>query len=216
MSDSTLRVSDSEAEKAVADFLDNNFYNSEDIRDFKRFTSKEDQLKGKDVKFSWSNLKGIIVDEKSQGHYVNKDLPTFAFELEFMTPGGFIAPGWLFNHSYETQYYLLIWIFADKEKDFTKDDIERLECILIKREDIIVYLAKQGMTPDEAKLICPGLRKESVYGAHMKGRFDGFYLYFTGHLSEKPINIVIRKEKLIELAEKVFTVTRSSIQLRDK
>ena len=80
----SLFAADLTAEKEVSKFLDKYFYRTVMVKDFHRYTSKDEQLKGKDVKFTFAKFKEIIVDEKSQGHYVNKDLPTFAFEIQYI------------------------------------------------------------------------------------------------------------------------------------
>ena len=48
---------------------------------------KEEQLKGKDVQFSIEELENIIIDEKAQIYYINKNIPTFAFEIDFLRFG---------------------------------------------------------------------------------------------------------------------------------
>ncbi len=202
----SFREYDSNAEQEIARFLDKNLYSKEIIKDFKRFSDKEDQLKGKDVQFSIEDLKDIIVDEKAQIYYVNKNIPTFAFEVNFIRNSGDLTLGWFFDSNKETQYYLLIWITADKERDFTQDDITQLECFLVSREKIIIFLAVRGVDKDKAIKIAKEIRESGINGRHKEGIFDGFNFNFSGHLAEKPINIVIRKEELKKLSNKHFIV----------
>jgi hypothetical protein len=69
-------------EKEIAHFLDEFFYPK--IASFtKRYSSKEDQLIGKDILIETTKTGRVIVDEKAATHYINKDIPTFAFELSF-------------------------------------------------------------------------------------------------------------------------------------
>ncbi len=199
----SLRRSDTNAERAVADFLDSNLY-SKHVADFVRFDDYANQLKGKDASFSALGLNNILVDEKSQAHYVNRDLPTFAFEIDSIQSGDRLIEGWLFDESKDTEYYLLIWITASKDKFFSEGDIFALDCILINRKEIIRFLESQSLTKEKVYGISRGIRDEGIPGH--RNDFNSCYFYFTGHLNERPMNIVIRREKLRELATKIFTV----------
>ena len=57
------RKRDSNVEKQVGDFLDCYFY-PKIVKDFTRYTDKENQLIGKDVSFSLGDFKHLIIDEK--------------------------------------------------------------------------------------------------------------------------------------------------------
>ena len=48
-----------------------------------RIEDKNLQLKGVDLIYKGLR-KAYYIDEKAQLHYINKDLPTFTFELDFM------------------------------------------------------------------------------------------------------------------------------------
>ena len=79
------RKRDSHVEKQVGDFLDCYFY-PKIVKDFIRYTDKDNQLIGMDVCFSIDNYKKLIVDEKAASHYINQDIPTFALiedEIDF-------------------------------------------------------------------------------------------------------------------------------------
>ncbi|MBK8365378.1 MAG: hypothetical protein IPL24_17420 [Bacteroidetes bacterium] len=60
----------------------------------------------------------LLVDEKAMVHYVNKSLPTFAFEVSFKLATGKEVEGWLLDKSKLTQYYIIVWIWATKDKGF--------------------------------------------------------------------------------------------------
>ena len=205
---SSFREYDSKAEQVVARFLDKHFYSRPDIKDFVRFTAKEDQLKGKDLRFSWLDNQDMVVDEKAQIYYVNKNIPTFAFEIDFIRSKDLLTQGWLFDKDKETQYYLLIWITSKKEKNFMEEDITQLECILIKREDLIVFLHSQGLDFEKVREISKSIRIDGSDGRHMENNYDSCYFFFSKRLAEMPVNIIIRKQKLKELATKTFLVKR--------
>ena len=79
----TLRKQDSHAENAVAQFLDQFFYQKY-VRNQIRYSDLETQLKGVDVTFDFEEQIQLLVDEKAAAHFVNKNIPTFAFELDFI------------------------------------------------------------------------------------------------------------------------------------
>ena len=198
----TFRQRDSTVEKEIAKFMDEKFYLN-NVQDFKRFENKEEQLKGMDVSFTLDDFKNIIVDEKAQTHYINKNLPTFAFEISFLRTSGDWTLGWLLDKKKENNYFILIWPFAKKDWDIKKSDITKLDCLLVNRQKIIDLLEKEGFTKEKIMIEEEKIRREKISG---KMGYGDIYFYYTDRLSEKPINIVIRKDKLIEIAEKEFTV----------
>lgn len=204
------RKYDMAAEQKVAKFLDRYLYSS-NVNDFKRFLTKEEQWRGKDVQFSWGNLKNIIVDEKAQIYYVNKNIPTFAFEVDFIDSAGQKSKGWLFDSDKEAEYYLMIQITAKKDK-FEISDIEGLECMLIKREAIIIFLVNQGIDLVKSEEISDRLRNKHLSGAQLKGKYNGLYFFYTEKLAEQPVNIVIYKDVLKNLCVKHFNVTKVKIE----
>jgi hypothetical protein len=163
-------------------------------------------LKGKDVTFSIGELKKIIVDEKAQSHYINKNLPTFAFELDFLRGSGELTPGWLMDKDKQTEYYMLIWPFAKESWNICKEDITKLRCILISRQRIIEYLGSEGFTEAKLNETSERIRRDGLEGAIDKGAHPSFYFFSTKRLVEKPVNIIIRIEKLKELAVNMFEV----------
>lgn len=194
-----LRNLDHSSERAVAQYLDIHFYPK-----FATNTIRKDdlasQLAGIDVLLDVGDLRQIKVDEKAATHYVNKNLPTFAFELTFLGRDGLLKNGWLYNEKIQTEFYLLSWIKASKAKWFRTEDITELEVMLISRNKIIQHLAQQGVTKKEAQERALTLRTNAEFGVSGKEYRKRFYYYYTQHLSEKPINIIIRKELLRELS----------------
>lgn len=207
----SFRAYDSNAEKEIAKFLDKNLYSKAEFSDFIRFIDRDNQLKGKDVSFSLGELKNIIVDEKAQIYYVNKNLPTFAFEIDFLSKAGSLTEGWLFDFNKETQYYMIIWITAKKERNFLAEDIIKLECILIPRKRILEFLESKTLGKSRCFEISKNLRAENKEGPSHKNEFDSScYFYFTPKLAEAPVNIIIYKDKLKELSAKIFEVKNTA------
>lgn len=193
----SLRPSDYKSEEAVAAFLNQYFY-PQNVANLQRFTNLDYQYKGIDVQFDFKDKLGLKVDEKAAAHYVNKGLPTFAFELNFIARNGQLQEGWFFDTQKETEYYLLSWIWATKEKGFTVDDITKLEVILIERKVIHTMLESYQLTDKEAYTIANSLRKNKQTGASFKDYSKPYYFFYTNYLSEKPINLIIKKNKLVE------------------
>ena len=203
----TLRQQDSQAEDAVSQFLDQFFYQKY-VRNQIRYSDLETQLKGVDVTFDFEDQTRLLVDEKAAAHFVNKNIPTFAFELDFVGIDGKLKEGWLFDEKKETQYYLLSWIRAAKTKGFSCDDISQLEVLLVDRLKVVGLLKEFGLDKNRAKEISRNLRMKNQFGPTYKNPNIPFYFYFTEHLTERPINIVIRKSALIRLGALHKFITR--------
>lgn len=196
----TLRTEDNKSERAVAKFLDANFY-PEMVQNMQRINEVEMQIKGVDVSFDLGHIQEALVDEKAAAHFVNKDIPTFAFELDFIGMDGKLKTGWLTDDKKLTQYYLLSWVWAKKDTNFNSSDITKLEVVLIERSKILSLLERHHVDGARLGRIAQHLRKKGLFGPHFKKEGRPFYFNMTGHLVEKPINVIIHKRKLIELAE---------------
>lgn len=208
----SFRVIDSANEQMVSRFLDEHFYVSSLFEKAERVFDKREQLKGKDIVVSSSRLglKDAIIDEKDTAHYVNKNIPTFAFELSFLLYDGTEVEGWLTDREKETEYYLLIWPFADLVEPVSRPPefkaITKLHYLLVRRADIVNLLIGKGFDRDAL------MRKAREMRANVHNNEDnqklkaadkatyGFYFMYTFFLAEKPVNVVIPRNKLEELA----------------
>ena len=206
------RNRDSDVEKQVGDFLDSYFY-PKIVQDFNRYTDKPNQLIGKDVSFSFGDLKHLIVDEKAATHYINKDIPTFAFELSFLLPTKTEVVGWLLDPGKKTEYYFLMWIKAKSNWDIKKDDIQEISATLVSRKKILNYL--ESITYDRGKLLRANdkIRLNNLDGALGKAEKSPVYFYSSMDLSEQPINLIIKRKVLEKLALKNFKITTEKISL---
>ena len=207
----TLWARDVSVEREITRFLDEHFY-CDLVTDFHRFKDKGEQLKGKDVIFTWKELVNIIVDEKAQSQYINRNLPTFAFEISSIFSGK-RSEGWLFDDKKETEYYLCIWIWAKNTQRPSKDEITKLDCLLIKRNDIINYLEEEGFSKQRIIERESKIRSSGVSGAIDKSNHKYVYYFHTTHLAENPFNVIIRKEKLEGLAVRHFIVRKENYEI---
>ena len=221
----SFRNQDMNAEHMLAAFMDEYFYSrlvSQDGKPltFKRMDDKESQLRGIDVCIETGGRK-IFIDEKASLYYSNAMIPTFAFELDSIQKGhDHPIEGWFINDDLETEYYMLIWPnvrctqergqWVRKEiRDIRREDFTIVESMMIKKSDIRDRLCKQGY--DRLHLIEYAKRYrelcEKKTGRQEEDILDGIKIMFSGQLAERPINLVIRKELLIEMAKRVYLIS---------
>lgn len=212
------KFTDMNAEQEVSNFLEGYFYPwlSKDVDGLstQRNIEKQLQIKGIDVILKYKG-KEYYVDEKAQLYYMNKNLPTFAFEVSFINKKNELSVGWLINDDLLTNYYFLIWlnastdnIFKVKAKDFTK-----LDCLMIRKRRVKEYLESKGWSSRRIFEKSIEIRNNTSRGKiNIQGENE-FYFYFSDsqYYSEQPINIVIRKNVLICLAEQHYCITKSEV-----
>jgi len=197
-------------EQILSKYLDN-LYKEKNIN-FQRVFDLDKQYQGIDV-IMLVKSNEYYIDEKAQLHYINKDLPTFTFELSYFKNNNY-KKGWLFDENKLTQYYFLITgIFLKKGKIelISPNDIERLKITSVSRKKLIEYLSLKKL--DEIRLLeyDVKLRKEKAYGknniSELNPQTEGL-IYFTEHLSEKPINLQLKLKFLLEtkVAKKFYYV----------
>ena len=163
---------------------------------FKRISDLKKQLQGIDLILTRRmGQKKFLVDEKAQLDYVNDDLPTFAFEINYQKNGK-SKRGWLFDPSKKTDFYALITgIYSDEPNKFTSCKIT-----FVNREKLISFLKARTITEDSLV----GFMENSL-PRHGKIKIPGLdsktegYLYFSRYnKAEKPINLVLKLDFLIE------------------
>lgn len=192
---SKLRKSDEKNSKIITEWLEKNFY-SKYTTDYSRKDDIVNQVKGIDCTFK-INGDEYNCDEKAAVAYINKPLNTFAFELSFINKGNNVQDGWLINNELSTDVYLLVWVNkAKKDKLDSIDDIEDIELILVDKLSIINYLESLGWNLKKLKMKDEQIRK-SDGNVEMGNVFkNGCKFAYSKHLVEKPINILIPREKL--------------------
>ena len=205
---STFRK-DLKIEHEIAKYLDKHLYTEPTFSKCIRPDDSDSQHKGIDVILSSSdfNLYDAKVDEKCTSHYVNCDITTFAFELLYIKDG-YYKTGWFLDNQKETEYYTLIWPFANPETEkgrfesLTEDGITGVRYLIVSRRKIIKYLANQGFTLERLKDDV-----KNIIRTNQKGRIEinndvHFYYYRSPNYPESPINIVIDRVILWYLADK--------------
>lgn len=208
------RNEDKKGEIAVANFLDKYFYPNLPIKKFLRISSKAEQISGKDVLFTNKQENEFIVDEKAALHYVNMDIPTFAFELSFINANGVLSDGWLFDDSKVTTHYLLIWVKSINKTPYIKscNDITSLETLLISRSKVKKILESNLLDKNNLLSLADVFRNKNINSSETKSEVHHkFKLFYTGKLAEKPINIVISKKLLKDKCNAHYVVKSSGV-----
>ena len=200
---SSYRGRDMHVERVIAQYLDEHLYNDGRFSRHERTDGREEQLLGSDIIISVPSLgiQDAIVDEKAITHYMIRQIPTFALELSFLSQSGNIVEGWLTDTDKVTEYYLMMWPLATKPWNIEIEDIKSIDYMLVKRSDILDWLASQGYTINKLKEKAELIRKTiSENGAIDKVDGKDFWFFLTTKLAECPINVVIRKKIYESLA----------------
>ena len=148
------------------------------------------------------NIHNAVVDEKAQSQYINHPLPTFAFELSFIASYDNLVEGWFTDESKKTEYYLCIWISeASKSWSISAGDIRRLDYALVSRQRILDFLAAHGYDNSGLRAKASEIRRGGINGPHEKLPNCDFYFFYSAQLAEKPVNVIMKKNALLRLAD---------------
>lgn len=166
------------------------FYKPERLYDLRN------QMAGVDVIFSHKQTKErFYVDEKGQLDYINEDLPTFAFELAYYKNETY-KEGWLFDTHKKTDFYALATaIYEDVPGMYTSCKIT-----LVNRKKLCSFLEQRKAIKAVLHNYCKD--KEHFHGrltiSELHHRNEG-YLYFSkNNKSEKPINLILKLDFLLD------------------
>lgn len=153
----------------------------------------------------------IAVDEKAQLHYINKTLPTFAFELSYLK-NGIWKKGWLTDPKKKTEAYFLVrGIYLNgKSKLTNKSDISSVLITCVDRILLLQYLNQKGLSPTVMDEYDQKIRNSCSYKANEIPELNPVTegkIYFTDYLQERPINLVLKIDNLEK--NKVATTIRA-------
>lgn len=197
--ESKFRKSDEKIESINNQYLDSKFYKNEVDANI-RITDKKLQVKGVDTIFNL-NGKQYICDEKVAAHYINKNLQTFAFELSFINRSNDVQDGWIIDKNKLNNSYLLCWLDkAVSDNPVSVDEIEKSEIVLVTRDSILNYLNNIHWDINKLKLKAHSIRygKDTKLGNILE---NGVKFSFSEKLVEKPINIILSREILRQIAD---------------
>lgn len=187
---------DLEKEQKLSVLLDS-YYNKH-LRnyDFERVQGLGRQIQGIDVIFRRkSDGREFFIDEKAQLDYVNEDLPTFAFELLYIKKD-IVKKGWLFGSAKKTDFYSLVTaVYSDEPHKYTSCKIT-----LVNRKKLISLLESRNLPKKSLERYV-----SDHFGHHAKleipqlnSRTEGYFYFSTQNKAEKPVNLILKLDFLIE------------------
>ena len=171
----------------------------------------------------------INVDVKS---IATNNFPTFCFEISGSVSTN--QTGWLLDPEKETDYYLLTYHevegygsnYKDAKQHMNLENVVETEAYLISRKKIIETI-KTHLKSDNYEMIIDQIRNmspayknwkrsvrfkvsnNSVYPYERNDWKGANYVYLTlsAQLREQPINIVVNRELLKEMAEEIWYIS---------
>ena len=199
---SQLRESDEKGEKAIAKFLDKNFYNvycSEIHRTMDSMTN----IKGTDIAFSL-NGKSYKCDEKAAVTRTEGTLKTFCLEALFVDRGNNEHIGWFLDTSKENDSYLFVWIDKIEGKWQNKvEQIKEIEIALVRKQKLYDFFKNINVTGTEIvkciKKIKDKKNAHGIYAGEM-GK-NNIHFSYSKYLAEKPINIIVPRKIYRDLSD---------------
>jgi hypothetical protein len=197
-------------EIAIAQFLDS-FYYPKVTKSFKRISDRSEQFKGRDVEIEDLQPGLKVIDEKATVHYINRDIPTFAFEISYIGSKGDVKEGWLFDEKKETDHYLLIWPFARTSINPAFNDFVKLRLMMLSRRRLIEHLDASGFTRTYCSRRGDEIRASKTGGVFDRDKNGLIYFFFTKELQEQPINLVVNRSILNDICEEHQIITPLSI-----
>ncbi len=171
----------------------NSYYKRLKHYQFERINNLSQQHRGIDVILTnKTNGKTYFLDEKAQLDYINEDLPTFAFEIQYLKDNS-KRPGWLFDERKTTEFYALITsIYSDEDKKLTSCKIT-----FVNRKLLLKLLSRKKI--DLAKLLDIDLSKQGgkMELKELHPKREG-YLFLSKNKAESPLNLILKLDWLIE------------------
>ena len=199
----TTRGIDKKIEKEIAKFCDKHIY-CNDIK-FERCDDVLLQKKGVDgyLTIPALGIEMATTDEKCGVHYVNQPIKTYLMELSQITNDGREVDGWFLSDENETEYYILMYLWAsipqyyedDKMviewQKINEDSITLIEYFLVKKSDIMEYIKDCGF---DKKRLMDGVKylREHEDKTRVQTKF-GFKFVISRQFKECPVNLCIER-----------------------
>lgn len=171
----------------VDEFFRENLKSTEPIKDLQQ------QFKGIDI-ICEDNIK---VDLKSALTRMDGSLNTFCLELCFKNVKGKYQKGWFLNNQLETDYYSFNYFINKNGSYYTdNDNILFSELIIVNRKYLKDFV-RQYYTKEIIEVI-----KDLIFTETQKYKInDDLTINQSLNLNEKPVNLLINKNRLIELSD---------------
>lgn len=191
----------------VGRFMDEYFY-SKLGEEWKRVADSELQQRGVDVVFG-----DCKIDEKVKvkDGYLNRILEYPSFELSFVNRYLKRQLGWFVDKNNITDYYAFIAVYTDANGEYSisSDNIDHLNVLFVNKIEIMQYVLDNN--------IDLGADIRELAGEDMGDRLEhpgtGIHIKLSTQFSEKPINMVVRRNILYGLdSTREFDIHRNFIQ----
>lgn len=212
-------------EKIIADWMDKYFYskfNPSEIatkrsHEFgEKVREKRAQYGGVDIVMKDNDSKIYLIDEKSQTNYLNKNRPSFAFEI-FSFSNEKVKKGWLLDSKKKTDYYILIYpnskTIEDYRELYDKEEIDFVSVYLIERKKLLEEIYKIGLTNEKIIEEASNLTEVNTPVKIKDIPPEKVTLYKSGNYAEIPVNLVVKKIILDKIVEKKWEVTKDAVKL---
>lgn len=211
------RKQDELQEKVVGEYLDKYFYSTW-TSTITRNTDKETQIKGLDLTVTSTNNIVYTIDEKAAVKWTNKDLQTFAFEIDSLNKNGDLYNGWFMTATKDAanDFWMLVWIDKANEVSFTKvGDIQQVTVSLIKKTDVYNYMHRKNITGIDLKNAANDLRENFKYNNNYKNSYiNGYKITIQPNVSEHATNILLPRKTLTnQLSTYSAEVTTNNIRI---
>ena len=176
----------------------------------RRVTDRSMQQKGVDLILHRGDRQ-FFVDEKAQLDYLNKSLPTFAFELSYLKRGAW-RTGWLLDPQKQTDIFFLITsIFPTDPSDLSRG-LQRVRVTGVYRRQLVNLLKNKGLDDHRLYEIDRDLRQQNLVGhqsiSELNARKEGAVYFSKNNKNEQPVNLVLKLDFLIRsgVARDLFTL----------
>ena len=198
------RLDDQHAEMILDEYLDKNFYDVLFHNHYSRIHDKENQWAGIDI-ILYGETHQLLIDEKAAVHYINKDLKTFTFELQFINRIHKLQQGWLYDKHKVTQEYAIYYIQSINENyaNMKVEDIISVEVLYINRNKLIQALETVGLDEEHLDKTLDYMRKNQQ--TYIKLNKD-VNLQYSPDYQEQPINVKVSKAMLYRLADSAYMI----------
>lgn len=213
---------DKAIEENVIEWLEENFFKKDVYITYYEINHNNLKNQKAGIDLILSTADGVMnkskVDVKIASTYVNANLPTFAFETSSLKAPYLdkkkSVPGWFIDDEKETEFYIIGWIWADVPikyynnkgypvydwEKIKKDNITKIELYIIRRQDVKNYLLEKGWTHEKIIRQDKKIRDNESVETNEYVNDIKFTITKREKLPESPINIVLKKKNLKEIA----------------
>lgn len=216
--DEARRTKDEKQEKIIGDFLDSNFY-PQFTTTITRNYQKATQVLGLDVTITSTNNNNYTIDEKAAVQWANRNLKTFALEIDSLNKNGDLYDGWFIsganNKNCLNKYWLFVWVDSATTADFTcTEQIQQLTVSLIKKRDVYEWFLKNNINSTKLKDEAKTLRQRNAWNNnYFYTHINNLKLMIQREHKEHSINILVPRQTLVdELATYSAVVTKNNIE----